>query len=179
MGGVREPGGAAVTGEVAFGCEISEDRKHAAVVAAGRGESGRIVVDLSPFYAHPRGVVARLSDLYGEHDPVAVALDPKSQSATLLKPLREAGIIAVRLSAEDVAVAHGEFMDLVADGALEHLDQAPLTAAVRSAVQRPLAGAQAWERRVSVDQSPLTAATFAVWAFLRWEELSRPGAWVL
>jgi hypothetical protein len=32
---------------------------------------------------------------------------------------------------------------------------------------------------VAVDQSPLVAATLAVWAFLRWEELSQPGVWVI
>lgn len=166
--------------EVAFGCEISEDRKHAAVVGAGRSESsGRIVVDLAPFYDHPRGVVARLGELYGKHDPVAVVVDGRSQAGTLLRPLADLGILVLEPSTQDVAVAHGEFMDLVADGGLEHLDQVPLTAAVRAAQQRPLAGAQALERRVSVDQSPLVAAELACWAFRRWEELSRPGVWVL
>ena len=65
------------------------------------------------------------------------------------------------------------------DGGLAHLDQPPLTAAVRAAQQRPLAGAQAWERKVAVDQSPLVAATVAVWAFLRWEELAAPGVCVI
>lgn len=168
-----------MSSEVAFGCEISEDRKHAAVVGAGRSESGRIVVDLAPFYDHPRGVVARISELYGRHDPVAVVVDGKSQAGTLLRPLAELGILVLQPSTQDVAVAHGEFMDLVADGGLEHLNQAPLTAAVRAAQQRPLAGAQALERRISVDQAPLVAAELACWAFRRWEELSKPGAWVL
>ena len=65
------------------------------------------------------------------------------------------------------------------DGALAHLDQPPLTAAVRAAQQRPLAGAQAWDPKVDTDQGPLVAATLAVWAFLRWEELATPGVWVV
>jgi hypothetical protein len=168
-----------VSGEVAFGCAVSEDRSRAAIVSAGRGSSGRVVVDLSPFYAHPSGAVARMTALYEKHDPVAVVVNPKSQSATLLKPFAEAGILVTAMSVEDVVVAHAEFLDLVAGGGLEHLGQEPLTAAVRAAQQRPLAGAQAWERRVAIDQSPLVAATLACWAFLRWEELSRPGAWAL
>jgi hypothetical protein len=164
---------------VAFGAEISEDRKHAAIVGCGRGDSGRIVIDLV-WYEHPRGAAARLAALYMKFEPVEVVVDGKSQAGTLLKPLAEAGILVTRPSPEDVAVAHGEFLDLVNEqDALEHLDQPPLTAAVRSAQQRPLAGAQAWERRVAVDQSPLVAATLACWAFRRWEELSRPGAWVI
>jgi hypothetical protein len=62
---------------------------------------------------------------------------------------------------------------------LAHLDQPPLTAAVQAAQQRALAGAQAWERRVTVDQSPLVAATLACWAFRRWLELATPGVWAV
>ena len=168
-----------MSGEIAFGTEISEDRKRCSVVAAGREVDGtRVVVDLV-WYDHPRGVVARLAELWEKHDPVAVVIDGRSQSATLLKPLAETGILVTEPSTSDVAVAHGEFLDLVNDGRLAHLDQPPLTAAVRAAQQRPLAGAQAWERRVQVDQSPLVAATLACWAFRRWEELASPGAWVI
>jgi hypothetical protein len=169
-----------VSGEVAFAAEISEDRQHCAIVAAGRAEDGRVLVDLAPeFYCHPRDAVGKLADLYAKHDPVAVVVDPRSQAGTLLRPLAEAGVLVREPSTAEVVAAHGEFLDLVNDGRLAHLDQPPLTAAVRAAQQRPLAGAQAWERRVQVDQAPLVAATLAVWAFARWEELAAPGAWVV
>ena len=168
-----------MSGEVALAVEISEDRKHAAVVAAGREQGGtRIVVDLV-WYDHPRGAVAKLAELGVKHDPVAVVVDPRSQAGTLLRPLADAGVFVTQPATADVAVAHGEFLDLVNDGRLAHLDQPVLTAAVRAAQQRPLAGAQAWERRVVIDQSPLVAATLACWAFLRWEELATPGVWVV
>ncbi len=173
-----EPGGH-VSGDVAFAVEISEKRDRAAVVATGRESGGpRLVVDLV-WYDHPRGAVTRLAELGEKHDPVAVIVDPRSQAATLLRPLADAGVFVTEPATSDVAVAHGEFLDLVNDGALVHLDQPPLTAAVRAAQQRPLAGAQAWERRLVVDQSPLVAATLACWGFRRWEELAQPGAWVL
>lgn len=165
--------------EVAFGAEISQDRKLCAIVAAGREADGsRVLVDLV-WYDHPRGAVARIAELYAAHDPVAVAVDGRSQSGTLIRPLADAGIVVTQLSTADVAVAHGEFLDLVNGGGLAHLDQPPLTAAVRAAQQRPLAGAAAWERKVAVDQSPLVAATEAVWSFLRWAEMSAPGVFVL
>lgn len=166
-------------GQITFGAAISEDRKHGSIVAAGRSDSGRVLVDLAPFYDHPRGLVARMEKLYAKHDPVAVAVNPKSQSATLVKQLAEVGIVVAESSTQDIAVAHGEFLDLVNDGGLEHLAQKPLTDAVRAAQQRPLAGANAWDPKVQVDQSPLVAATLAVWAFLRWEELAQPGVWVI
>lgn len=131
------------------------------------------------FYDSPSRAAAFLGERWLADDPVAVALDPKSQSATLIRPLVEAGLLVTRLSAQDVAVAHGEFTDLVASGALRHLNQEELTAAVRGAQQRALAGAQAWERRVAADQAPLNACTFAAHALLRYEELASPGAWTL
>ena len=168
-----------MSGEVAFAAEISEDRKRCSIVASGREKDGpRVVVDLV-WYDHPRGAVARLAELGVKHDPVSVVVDPRSQAATLLRPLAEAGVLVTEPATADVAVAHGDFLDLVNDGRLAHLDQPPLTAAVRASQQRALAGAQAWERRIAVDQSPLVAATLAVWAFLRWEELAQPGAWTI
>jgi len=180
MGSVRGQGaGSAVSGEVAFACEISEDRRKAAVAASGREKDGtRLVVDLL-WYQHPRDAVDRLRELNLKHDPVAVVIDPRSQAATLLRPLADAGVPVTEPATADVVVAHGEFLDLVNDGQLVHLDQQPLTLAVRAAQQRPLAGAQAWERRLVVDQSPLVAATLACWAFRRWEELATPGVWVI
>jgi hypothetical protein len=168
-----------VTGEIALAAAISEDRKHGSIVAAGRGASGKILVDLAPFYDHPRLLVARMGELYAKHDPVAVVVNPKAQSGTLIKPLAEAGIVVLQPDTQDVAVAHGEFLDLVNDGGLEHLDQPPMTAAVRAAQQRPLAGANAWDPKVTVDQGPLVAATLACWAFLRWEELATTGVWAI
>lgn len=168
-----------MNGQVTFACEISEDRKRAAIVAAGQEAEGpRVVVDLV-WYDHPRGAVTRLAELGLAHDPVATVVDPRSQAGTLIHPLAEAGVFVTQPGTADVAVAHGEFLDLVNDGALAHLDQPPLTAAVRAAQQRPLAGAQAWERRIPVDQSPLVAATLAVWAFRRWLELATPGVWAI
>jgi hypothetical protein len=176
--GVRESGGEAVSGEIAFGCAISEDRQHSAIVAAGRGTSGRVVVDLV-WYEHPAGAVARMAELTEKHDPLAVVVDGLSQSATLLRPLADAGVAVRSPTAQESAVAHGDFLDLVNGGGLEHLDQPPVTAAVRAALERPRAGAQVWDRRVPTDQSPLIAATLAVWAFMCWEVLSQPSTWVI
>jgi len=165
--------------EIAVGAAISEDRQFASVAAAGRPEpGGKVTVDLK-FYGHPRGVVAFLAELYGQRDPVAVVVNAKAQSGTLIEPLRAAGIIAVEPTAEDVAVAHGQFLDLLGDGGLRHLNQKPLTDAVRAGQQRPLSGAKAWDPKVDTDQGPLVAATLAVRKFLRYEELAQPGVWTV
>jgi hypothetical protein len=168
-----------VSGELALGAAISEDRQHASVAAAKRSPAGKVLVDLR-FYDHPRLVVAWLTGAYAfTNDIVALVVNPKSQSGTLIEPLKAAGIIATEPTAEDVATAHGDFLDLIGDGGLEHLGQKPLTDAVRAGQQRPLSGAKAWDPRVAVDQGPLVAATLAAWQLVRHEELSSPGAWAL
>jgi hypothetical protein len=175
-----------VSGEVVFAAAISEHctchpkgRQHASIVAAGRGKSGRVTIDLV-WYGHPSGAVGRLAELNEKHDPLAVIVDAGSQSGTLLRPLADAGVWVTSPKVREVAVAHGEFLDLVQAGGLEHLDQPPLTAAVRAGQQRLLAGAQAWDRRnVQVDQSPVEAATLAAHAFIAWEALAEPGTWAI
>lgn len=164
--------------ECAFGAEISEDRSRCAISKAWRLAPGRMAVKVV-WHGPPPVAPAVMDALYVADDPVEVALDPRSQTATLCAQLAELGIMVKRLGPEDVAVAHGEFMDLVANGGLRHFDQPGLTAAVRGAQQRPLAGARALERRVMTDQSPLTSAEFAVWAFQRWEETSSPGVYAI
>jgi hypothetical protein len=158
--------------ECAFGVEISEDRSRCSVAKSYR--TGDRVTAEPPALAP-----AFLGERWMADDPVDVALDPKSQAATLIGDLAAMGVLVTRMTVEDVVVAHGRFMDLVATKGLRHLDQPELTAAVRGAQTRPLAGAKAWERRVVTDQSPLTACTFAVWAFLRWEELATPGVYAI
>ena len=165
--------------EAAFGAEISEDRSLCAVAKAWRDERGRIAVKVV-WRGSPLVAPDVMDALYMSDDPVETAVDPRSQSATLCAKLAERGVPVRRLGPEDVAVAHGEFMDLVGSGRLKHFEQRELTAAVRGAQARPLAGAQALERRkVGVDQSPLTSSEFAVWALQRWEETSQPGVYVV
>jgi len=166
-----------MSGEFALAAAISEDRMHASVVVARNSlQSGKVLVDLR-FYDSPRLVVAWLSGAYAFSDPVGCVVNPKSQSGTLVKPLAEAGIIATEPGPDDVAVAHGEFLDLVGDGGLEHLNQKQLTDAVRAAQQRNLAGAKAWDPKISVDQGPLVAATLATWKLRRHLELASPGVY--
>ena len=155
-----------------------EDRSRCAIAKAWREGPGRMAVKVV-WHGPPPVAPTVMDALYVADDPVGVALDPRSQSATLDRQLADLGIVVRRLGAEDVAVAHGEFLDLAATGHLKHFNQPELTAAVRGAQQRSLAGARALERRVPSDQSPLTASEFAVWGFLRWEEVSSPSVYVV
>ena len=81
-----------------------------------------------------------------------------------------------QVTAREHATACGSLFDLVGqslralDGekfdpsrTLRHLGQPHLSAAVKAAVKRPLGDAWAWNRKGSVDISPLVAVTLALW----------------
>jgi hypothetical protein len=162
-----------VEGACAFGAEISEDRSRCVVAAAWRGPDGRPVAEIV-WKGHPALAPAEIARLCAAHVPAAVVIDGRSPSATLLKPLTDHLVAVKQPSAQEIAIAWGEFMDLVRDGQLAHLDQPELTEAVRAARPRWLAGGHAWERKVATDQAPLVAATLAVWALLHVPRIPEP-----
>src|SRR5258708_22677445 len=140
-------------GECALGAEISQDRSRCAVAKAWRESVSRLAVKVA--WHGVTGAAADVVDaLYVADDPVSVALDPRSPSATLCGQLAERGIVVARLGPEDGAVAHGEFRDLVAAGELRHFDQAGLRAPVGGAQGRPLSGAAGLGRAVPADHAP-------------------------
>jgi hypothetical protein len=153
--------------ECALGIEISEARDHLSIAAAGSIDGDFILVELAA-YITGTDPVAEVLRLRAERRVRLVALDPRSPAATAVKPLKAARIAVTELSTHDVALAHGEFVDMVAAGRLRHSGQAELTAAIRHGQQRRLGGATAWERRgATVDPSPAVAAQIAVWAWMR------------
>jgi hypothetical protein len=175
--------------EYTLGIEIAEDRRHTSVVVAGAVEGDVVLVDLRAYVDGPdaTGVVLELleerkasapDERFPPRKMRAVAIDPHSPAATLIKPLsdplRNAGVKLLLPSTSDVVVAHGNFLDALAAGRLRHAGQSKLTAAVRAGTQRPMGGAVGWTRRgEQVDGSPLRAATLALWAWT-----NRPPEWV-
>jgi hypothetical protein len=151
--------------EVALGIEISEDRDHTSVCAAGYAPGGGAIVELAAYLDGPDAGVAAVLSLRAARMVLAVAVDPRSPGATLIRPLEAAGVVLTKLSTSDVVVAQGEFMDGLKGGRLKVVAAPELDRAARLAMTRPLAGGTAWMRRgAMVDASPLTAATMAVWA---------------
>ncbi len=157
-----------MTAPCALGVEISLDRAHTSVVTATElPDNGGVLVELT--YLDGSDTARAVADIARTAPGlVATALDPQSPSTTLLDGLKAEQIKVTEPTARDVALAHGLFLDELRAGRLRYVDHEALTAAVQHAVSRPLAGAQALDRRHSeVDASPLTAAELAVWALLR------------
>ena len=161
--------------EQAVGVEISSDRLHTSIVAAGRADDGVVVFELAG-YVDGTDTAAAVSEVAAERSTVAVVVDPRSPAATLIASLTAAGVMVVEPSPHDVAIAHGELIDELRAGRLRFAGHPALDAAAQHALGRPLAGGEAVERRrVDADTSPLIAAELAVWGLLRAPRPKPPG----
>jgi hypothetical protein len=151
-----------------FAVEFAEDRSAAAIAVAGARPDGLAGVQLVEYKPGTKWVLARCVDINNNWNPVRWVIDPRSAAGSLADDLRRAGLPVEETSARDVAHACGTFFDGMRDGLFAHYGQSPLRTALAGADRRPLSEAWAWDRRnTAADASPLLAATFAYWGFLR------------
>jgi hypothetical protein len=132
--------------------------------------------------AHDRGTtwaVPWLVERVEKWRPCAVVVDAAGPAGTLLAPLEQAlaelaartGITCelVKPTVRNAAQAAGQFYqgvcgEKVEDRTIRYRNHPALTAAAAGAMKRPLGDAWAWARQgISVDISPLVAATLALW----------------
>lgn len=162
--------------QLAIAVVVNKARTHSYIGYAGLMPDDRILVALAE---RPRrgtdGVVERLVQLKAERDPVAIAVDTRSEA--LLVEMQKAGLsvpedpdkpergdLAV-MTANQVAAAFGMFIDAAQQRRLAHPDDAAVTAALLEAGTRSLAGGTAWDDAgASVEIAPLRAVTAALWA---------------
>jgi hypothetical protein len=160
--------------DAAFALEISEDRRHTSIVAAGHLDEHLVLLELAA-YLEGTDPAAAVAELHRQPKPAAIVIDAHSNAATLLKPLEDAGFKITRPTSVDLVVAHGRLLDLLAAGRIRHRGQAELTAGMRHLEQRRLGGATAPERRGAlVDVAPAVAAELAVWGLLSAPKIPLP-----
>lgn len=149
-----------------LGVSIAVDRAHTSVAVAGL--VGDVRVFTLAAYLPGSDTADQVAALTRERALDAVVIDPRSPAATLIAPLQALGLTVTETTPRDLAIAHGSFLDELRAGRLKAIDPHPaLTAAVQHAAVRPLAGADALERRkVEADASPLEAVELAVWRLL-------------
>jgi hypothetical protein len=168
----RQEGMARMVAELTIALEISEDRRHTAIVTAGRLKGAAVLVDLAA-YLDGTDPVAAVQALQDQRTVLAVVVDPHSHAATTIRPLEAAGVEVTKPGSSDLVVAHGLFLDELAAGRIRHRGQAQLSTAMRHLEQRRLGGASAPERRGAlVDVSPAVAAELAVWSLFATEATS-------
>jgi len=153
--------------------DVTPDRAHAAITAAGRRSDGRVQVEVVEHRPGTAWLPARLSEIAERNEPVAIMADPSGPAGSLVHECEDLGLKIELVSAPDYAKAFGHLLDLVDDDGLRHLGGQNLRNAVKGATKRPIGdGAFGWGRRNStVDISPLVAATLAAWGWstLGWE----------
>ncbi|MYU24752.1 terminase [Streptomyces sp. SID8352] len=165
---------------VAFALDVTPERSHASICAAGRsGTADHVeVIDNRP---GTDWVVKRARELTEKWGPRCWVVDLGSPAGALIRDLtkglqvdpdeepegdEEPRLLApvVQMKTRDVVEAVGQFYDAVAASGIRHLDQAPLATALAGARKRQLGDAWAWARRgVGVDITPLVAGTNARW----------------
>lgn len=148
----------------AFAVDMRPDRTRAAIGAAFRDENGALVVEIVNHAQGSGWVVPRLVELADRHEVCAIAVDKRGPAGSLIGDMERAGLEVFELDTGAVADAYGQFVDGIAEKEIVHLDDEPLTEAVRGAGTRPLGDRVTWDRRGDADICPLVAATNAAYA---------------
>lgn len=155
---------AVLSDPVCLAYDVSPDR-HASIVAAGRSETGQMMVELIHSRPGTGWLVERLVELYRSHEVAEIVCDGFGPAAAIANRVDEAGIRVRRMDSGDYGKACGLFVDHVGEKTIRHLGQQELDLAIRGAKARPLVDRWAWSRTKStVNISPLVAATLALWS---------------
>lgn len=144
----------APVGALTYAVEVSPDRDWAAVVAAGRGSDGVLVVELIDYRPGVGWLADRCEQLIAAHGGTVV-LEAGSPAAS-------AGVRDVKeISKADAVKASGAFYDAVADGELAVRSDDRFDAALAAASKQPVGDAWKFGRKAGRDVCPLVAATLA------------------
>lgn len=151
-----------ITSSVTFAIEVAEDRQWSCVAAAGTGPFGMHVesVDYRP---GTDWVVPRAVALAAAHRKSRFVVQSEAAAGALITDLKKAGVIVVSASGSDYAHACGDFYDGVVNAEIRHLGQAELDMSAAGAQKKARGDAFVWDRRKSLDISPLAAVTLAFW----------------
>jgi hypothetical protein len=148
---------------VCLAFDVAPDRSRSAVAVAGRRPDGLPQVEIAEHRSGTGWVVAWLAERV-ERLQVERVLCAGRNAATLEPLCNQEGFEVEILTAPEEAKACGHLVDLVDAAAVRHLGSDELASSVRGATSRPLDDAWRWDRRsLTVDISPLVAATAALW----------------
>lgn len=176
-----DPASKIATGSRIVSClDLSWNRSTAHVGIAGYREDELPHVEVVASRAGTDWVIPWYCDVEKPHRKLwPVVVQKGSPAASLIEPLRDAGLEVIEWSGPDIPSACGAFYDLVAPpgdedddsedaeqlpSGLRHLQQPVLDLAAATAATRPLGDAWAWDRKKSPhDAAPLVAVTGALW----------------
>lgn len=151
---------------VAFAVALSEDRRWATVLAAGRRTDGRLHVEIAARAEGAAWVVPRVLELCQQWKPAAVVVDKGTPAGQFAPDLVEAGVELTLISKRDTAAAAGAMAAMVAEDRLRHRGDPVLTVSAAKAATRGIGNT--WEFELSsgaFDISPLAGAANALWGY--------------
>lgn len=172
---------AAAQSPLVFALDTSPSLDYSTIAVAGLDGEGSLCVeitgaDVMDYRPGRKWVVPRILQIVKQWNPAAVIIDKAGQAGAFWDELERAGVPLEAPIAREYAQACGSFYTGIVPAPnnvphIWHRDQEPLTAAVRGAERRDLAGLWAWDRRnTTVDISPLVAATLAAWGHGKFSE---------
>lgn len=180
----RDPG-SRIEGNRVFAVQVSLDRKHVAIAAAGWRSDGLAHTEV---VAHRPGagtawLVERVAKLFEKWDTACgLVIDLKGPAGALAPDLIAAGVELVEMKAQDHADACGAFYDAFTGGdpdeadeelaeitgedgrerTIRHLGQPEFEQGLKVVTVRPLGNAWAWDARVSgLDITPVSSSSLA------------------
>jgi len=179
--------GSRIAGPVALAFAVAPDESPWAgswsVAVAGRRPDGLGHGELTePPHDGTAGLVARLCELAGRHDPCVLVMNPAGAAGAFGKELLERGFAVVAPGKDlppgkrwrlqmtgmaEYAQACGALAADVANGRWRHLGQEPADKAAAGVKTRALADAWAWSwKGAAADPGPLEAITLARHGFM-------------
>lgn len=167
---------------VAFALDVTPERSHGAIGAAGANVDD-VHVEVVDHRPGTGWMVDRLIELVEKWEPCALVIDAGGPAASLIPAVKKAleklgrEDLLIEMKTREAAAAAGQFFDAVSEQRIVHLDQAPLATSLAGADKRPVGDGWAWARRgVNVDISPLVAVTHAAWGHAERADVEPEGA---
>ncbi len=154
---------ATVMRSVSYGLSVAANGESAAIGSAGRLTSGDLYVDNIDERRGTDWLLPAVVDLYGRKKVPIRVLGGAGFAFT--RPLIEAGVEVLEVSARQYQQACGEVLDSIKNGTIRHLGQPALNRATKAVQRRDVGkdGGWVWADPVSgVDVTTLKAATLAL-----------------
>jgi len=157
------PEGSLIVGDVAMAIAVSPEGRSASIAIAGRGTSGRPIVDVLNFEASTFWLERRIAEQRDVWMPKVIGYPPGPSQALAPEIGRAAGVVPVQpLPPHEYAAGCEAFRLGIVEDRLEHLNQGWLNSAVDGAAKKARGAGWLWDPETSlVDIAPLQAATTA------------------
>lgn len=151
---------------VVLAFEVSNDREWATIAAASHSTQGGTHVEVIDYRQGTGWVVPRLAELVARHRPLAIRCNARGPAGGLLAECKRQQIEVDPVTGPELTQACGAAYDDVTEHRWRHIDQPELNYSVTGAAKRPVGDAWVFDRRGSVEISPLIAVAVAAFGLI-------------